>query len=231
MEEIPADWITAVPAFIPTRELLSLYPGFVSLYRERYVEFEETWRDTCLLLGQPLARGPKEARVAALLRPIERALGGSIVEEGGRFYLKISGQGSFEMPLVAEGMRKLGMIARLIATGALLESGYLFWDEPEANLNPKLLKSVAEVVVTLAESGVQVFIGTHSLFLLRELQIFMSRPEHSDLEGSVNYVGLHVGSDGVSADASNELSGIGDIASLDESLAQSDRYLEAVSPW
>lgn len=40
-----------------------------------------------------------------------------------------------EMPLVAEGLRKVAMLARLIATGTLLEQGYLFWDEPETNLN------------------------------------------------------------------------------------------------
>ena len=29
------------------------------------------------------------------------------------------------------------MIARLIATGSLIGTGSLFWDEPEANLNPE----------------------------------------------------------------------------------------------
>lgn len=38
-----------------------------------------------------------------------------------------------EMPLVAEGLRKVAMLARLIATGTLLEQGYLFWDEPETS--------------------------------------------------------------------------------------------------
>ncbi|WP_281258757.1 hypothetical protein [Avibacterium endocarditidis] len=42
-----------------------------------------------------------------------------------------------EIPLVAEGLRKLAMVARLVATGTLLDKGCLFWDEPEANLNPK----------------------------------------------------------------------------------------------
>ncbi len=38
-----------------------------------------------------------------------------------------------EMHLVAEGLRKLAMIARLIANGSLVDKVSLFWDEPEAN--------------------------------------------------------------------------------------------------
>ncbi len=47
-----------------------------------------------------------------------------------------------EMHLVAEGLRKLAMIARLIATGSLSESVTLFWDEPDSNLNPKIITKV-----------------------------------------------------------------------------------------
>ena len=81
-----------------------------------------------------------------------------------------------EMPLVAEGHRKFAMLARLIATGALLDKGYLFWDEPETNLNPKLIKEVASTILHLCRSGIQVFAATHSLFLLREFHIQLQNP-------------------------------------------------------
>lgn len=51
IEDVPAEWIDAAPAYLPTRELLTIYPNFVSVYEGHYLEFEETWRDTCLLLG------------------------------------------------------------------------------------------------------------------------------------------------------------------------------------
>lgn len=50
----PRGWSDTAPAYLPTRELLTIYPGFVSMYEQHYLEFEETWRDTCLLLGAPL---------------------------------------------------------------------------------------------------------------------------------------------------------------------------------
>ena len=49
-----------------------------------------------------------------------------------------------EFTLLAEGMRKLGLIWLLIQNGTLGNSSVLFWDEPETNLNPKLYGDVIE---------------------------------------------------------------------------------------
>jgi len=226
VQELPSGWSKNSPAYLPTRELLTIYPNFVAIYDNHYLAFEETWRDTCILLGAPLQRGPKEVIVRRLLEPIEQAMEGAIeLDVTGRFYLRAR-DGKMEMPLVAEGLRKLGMLARLIATGALLDRGYLFWDEPEANLNPKLVKSIAENVLALSATGIQVFIATHSLFLLRELEILLSSKERQSLD--VRFFGLHPTDRGVSVDQGKSISDIGDITSLDEEIQQSDRFLSEV---
>ncbi|WP_447910832.1 AAA family ATPase [Brevundimonas bullata] len=220
----PNSWLEASAAYLPTRELLTIFPNFVSVYEGHYLEFEETWRDTCILLGAPLQRGPKEARIRELLAPLEEAMGGSIqLDRNGRFYLH-SASGRMEMPLVAEGVRKLGMIARLIATGALLGNGYLFWDEPEANLNPRLVRKIAKTIVDLSDAGIQVFIATHSLFLLREIEILTAG---STKKNSARFFGLHQTNDGVKIEQGNSASDMGDIAALDEELEQSDRFLSS----
>jgi len=223
IEKLPEAWIDVSPAYLPTRELLTIFPNFISVYEGHYLEFEETWRDTCLLLGALIQRGPKEKRIRELLEPLEKAMGGTIVlDQNGRFYLK-NDSGRMEMPLVAEGLRKLGMLARLIATGALLDKGYLFWDEPEANLNPVLIKQVAKSILDLCDSGIQVFIATHSLFLLRELEILLSDPIRKKVK--TKFFGLHQTDEGVRIDQGSTVDDIGDIAALDEELAQSDRFL------
>ena len=72
--------------FLPTRELLTVYPGFVPLYETHHLEFDETWRDTCLLLGAPALKGPREATIASLIKPLENQLGGRVVlDRNGRF--------------------------------------------------------------------------------------------------------------------------------------------------
>jgi energy-coupling factor transporter ATP-binding protein EcfA2 len=231
LDVAPTARVEKLPVFLPTRELLTIFPGFVSLYETTHLQFEETWRDTCLLLGAPLARGPRETRIKQLLVPLEEAMGGNIeLSRSERFYLHVP-SGTMEMHLVAEGLRKLATIARLIATGSLLDKGYLFWDEPEANLNPKIVKTVARTISQIAESGIQVFIATHSLFLLRELHILQQR-DFKMLD--TRYFGLHIDPDGsVKVKQGNTMDDVGSIAALDEDLQQSERYVDieiGVSP-
>ena len=151
-------------------------------------------------------------------------MGGSVeLDKSGRFYLKLD-SGSMEMHLVAEGLRKLATIARLIATGSLLDKGYLFWDEPDANLNPKIVKTIAKTILRIAEGGIQVFLATHSLFLLRELHILQQR----DIRNlDTRCFGLHIGEDGaVIVQQGRTMDEIGSIAALDEDLQQSERYVD-----
>lgn len=223
VEELPQKWEGQPPVYLPTRELLTIYPGFVSLYETTELPFEETWRDTCILLGAPLAKGKKLGEIDALLRPLEEELDGKVQLDDGRFYVK-SDAGKLEAHLVAEGMRKLAMIARLVATGSLVGTGSLFWDEPESNLNPKIIKRVARTILQLCRSGIQVFVATHSLFLLRELDILLKTPEFKDL--AAHFFGLHPG-DGVQVQQGDTIDAIGKIDALDEELNQSDRYMEA----
>jgi predicted ATPase len=224
IETLPQQWGDTSPVYLPTRELLTIYPNFVSIYEGHYLEFEETWRDTCLLLGTLMKRGPTEKVIRELLSPLEEAMEGSIeLDKAGRFYLKNS-SGRMEMPLVAEGLRKLGMLARLIATGVLLDKGYLFWDEPEANLNPRLIKRVAKSILDLSDNGIQIFVATHSLFLLRELEILLSQKKYRSIKPM--FFGLHKKDDEASVLQGPTIDDIGDIASLDEELEQSDRFLK-----
>ena len=224
IDHTPFAWISNIPVYLPTRELLTIYPGFVSLYETTHLPFEETWRDTAVLLGAPLAKGLKEKRIQELLTPLEDAMGGKVIlDESGRFYLKTS-TGRIEMHLVAEGLRKLATIARLIATGSLLDKGYLFWDEPESNLNPRIIKTVARTILQVAASGIQVFIATHSLFLLRELHILQKR-EFKKLD--TRCFGLHIAADGaVTVEQGKTMDDVGSITALDEDLQQSERYID-----
>lgn len=226
IDKLPITWEKTLPVFLPTRELLTLYPGFISIYESHYLEFEETYRDTCLLLGAPALKGPRAKKAAALLEPLEDATGGKVVlDNTGRFYLAIPGQGKMEISLVAEGLRKLAMLARLIGTGSLLDKSYLFWDEPEANLNPRVVKLVARVILNLCKNGIQVFIATHSLFLLRELEIISQDKDFKKVKH--RYFALTLKDFGVDVEQGDSVEDIQSLVMLDEELAQSDRYMEA----
>lgn len=226
IDKLPSIWQEIAPVFLPTRELLTLYPGFVSIYDNHYLEFDETYRDTCILLGAPALRGAREKKASLLLKPLEDAMRGKVIlDSSGRFYLSIPGQGKMEMFLVAEGLRKLAMLAHLIGTGSLLDKGYLFWDEPEANLNPRLIRMVARVILNLCRNDIQIFIATHSLFLLRELEILSHEKDFKKVKH--RYFALALKDSGVEVEQSDSLEDIKSLVLLDEELEQSDRYMEA----
>lgn len=228
VEAMPDRPLNKRPCFLPTRELLTIAPGFVALYESRMLEFDESWRDTCLLLQAPALRGPRQQQIQALVAPLEEAMGGQVeTDQNGRFYLR-QASGRLEMPLVAEGLRKFAMLARLIATGELLESGMLFWDEPEANLNPRLLRPIAQTILELSRQGLQVFMATHSLFLLRELELLLAESNHQPRQAQM-FFGLHPGDGGVDVQSGPDLASIGSIAALVEELDQEDRAFGHVS--
>ncbi|WP_344681494.1 MULTISPECIES: AAA family ATPase [Actinomycetes] len=227
-ETYPAKDLPDSPVFLPTHELLSLGSSFLALYDSRETNFEETWRDTVQLLQIPALRGPRGKDANTLVKPFSALLqGGTVFEEGGRFFLRQPGIGNLEATLLAEGHRKLAMIVRLISSGVLLNGGYLFWDEPEANLNPASQKAVAHALIHLAKSGSQIFVATHSMFILRELQM-----SSSDENFSTRYIGLtrdQSGDDASSADVqvstANDLDDLDFIAALEAEAEQSLRYL------
>lgn len=225
----PSEWQDKPPTFLPTRELLTIYPGFVPLYETRHLEFDETWRDTCLLLGAPALRGPREKKISELIKPLEYILGGNVLlDNNGRFYLKPFGASNMEISLVAEGWRKVLTLVRLISTGSLLDRGCLFWDEPEANLNPRLIREIAKAILGVCKAGVQVFVATHSLFLLREFEILLEK-EFNRVRR--RYFALRRSDNGVvDVSQEDEVEDLDPLLLLDEELLQSDRFVDQFMP-
>lgn len=165
---------TARCIFLPSREVLSLFPGFVALYDARELEFDETYYDTRKLLDLPALRGPRAANAASLMQHLGDSLGGGVREADGRFYVSRSEGGvwvDLEASLLSEGLRKVATLVRLIANGSLSDKSVLFWDEPEANMNPRLLRDMVSFLRGVAEQGVQVFVATHDTLLSQRLSL------------------------------------------------------------
>ncbi|MGL4611259.1 MAG: AAA family ATPase [Trueperaceae bacterium] len=156
--------------YIPPHEWLAVSEGFAALYQNRELAFDETYFDLSLALDAPLVRGPKLDEIQALLRPMQKALGAKVEKKNGRFYLRTS-EATLEAHLASEGFRKLAGLVYLINNGSLSKNSILFWDEPEANLNPKMIMRVVELLKTLMGAGVQIFLATHDYLLSQELSL------------------------------------------------------------
>ncbi len=156
--------------YIPVKEMLANAPGFRSLYAQREIHFEEIYADIVDRALLPVRRGPVDARRRRLLEILQGAIEGRVHQENEQFFLR-NRQGNLEFTLLAEGLRKLGLLWLLIQNGTLLEGSVLFWDEPEANLNPSLFKTLIEILLELARGGVQIFVATHDYLILKEFDL------------------------------------------------------------
>ena len=179
--------------FVPSREALAMYEGFIRSYNERELSFDETYYDLCVALSGTQLRGPRLHTVKALATPLEGILNGRVILGGNRFYFSsFTGEGNLEAHLLAEGLRKIGSLLHLIVNGSLIQNGFLFWDEPEANLNPKLVTKIAETLRRLATFGVQVFLSTHDYLLSNELSLAMeyAAEQPADLKCDIRFFAL-----------------------------------------
>ena len=190
--------------YIPVKEMLANAPGFRSLYAAREVHFEEVYSDILDRAYLPPPRVPAKDARRQLLSTLQEAVDGKVVIENEEFFLQ-NKQGKLEFSLLAEGLRKLGLLWLLIRNGTLNDGSVLFWDEPETNLNPKLFGPVMNILLELQRNGVQVFLATHDFLILEELDIRKNEQDevafHSlyhDYETgktacntSANYVGIH----------------------------------------
>lgn len=157
-------------AYIPVKEMLAHAPGFLATFAKREMAFEEVYPDIIKRAYLPKLLGPTDQNRKRLLAALEKAIDGKVIAKGEHFFLK-NRQGDLEFSLLAEGIRKLALIWLLIQNGTLLSGSILFWDEPEANLNPARMGEVVEVILELQRQGVQVFLSTHNYVLLKEFDL------------------------------------------------------------
>lgn len=157
--------------FIPPNEVLAIYPGFVASYEKRELAFDQTYYDVCkALAAAPLKN--KHGILSGLIVELEEIIEGKVVLKGDHFYVQREGsEKPLEAHLLAEGHRKIAAVVHLINNGSINKDTVLFWDEPEANLNPNLIKHVALFLRELARIGIQVFVATHDYLLTGELSL------------------------------------------------------------
>ncbi len=151
--------------------------------------------DLTKLLDRPLKKGVNTAEQNKVLASFEKIIDGNIIQRDKKFYLKMKGAGEFEMGLVSEGYRKLATIIYLIASGSLDKNALFFWDEPETNMNPKMMQYLAEAIVELVKMGVQVFITTHDYFVQQSFNLISSYPKLNAENLDIQFISLYRDSD------------------------------------
>jgi len=160
--------------FLPPKEILSIFDAIVATRETAEIaSFDDTYYDLVQDFRQPTVAGNWKEPIKRVFKHLEDVTGGGEVElqtDGSIMFRR--GKESFNMHQTAEGIKKIGILSRLMRNRRLTPAGgcMLFVDEPEVNLHPKAIVLFADMLHEFAQSGVQVYLTTHSFYLLKRLE-------------------------------------------------------------
>ena len=153
--------------YIPEKDLLSNAKGLPESAMFGKAQFS-MYEIGVILKARVLANAPEQP----LYRRICEIIGGEPQHDGQSFYMK---RQNVDEPIdffhEASGFRKLALLALLIRNEQIKSGTVLLWDEPENSLNPELLPKLVEILLELAQNGVQIFIATHDYNLVRHFDV------------------------------------------------------------
>ncbi len=158
--------------FIPAKEMLTHSNGLVEMAKKysKDMPFDSTFLD---VITQALQwKIDYITPIFSILLPaIEKIIGGKIIVENNSFYIiKPNGQRT-NFEIEAEGNKKLGLLWQLIMNENIRKSTVLIWDEPETNINPKLIPDIVEILLELSRQGVQIFVATHDYIFAKYFEV------------------------------------------------------------
>lgn len=164
--------------FIPAKEILSNAYNLPDAVLKGNVEFDDTYTDIIAAARIDISRGPNTTERKKYLRSLQKITQGRVATSDERFYLKPGSKARIEFNLVAEGIRKIALLWQLVKNGTLEKGAVLFWDEPEANINPKYIPVLVELLLELQQSGVQIFLSTHDYILAKYFELRKTEQNH-----------------------------------------------------
>lgn len=178
--------------FIPAKEILSNSYNLIAAVDKNNVKFDDTYVDIINSAKVDISVGRNSQEREKRLSKIEEIINGRVEydDKKDEFYLK-KGNSKLEFNLVAEGIRKMALLWQLVKNGTLEKGSVLFWDEPEANINPKYISIIVELLLELQRDGVQIFISTHDYMLAKYFEV---RKKEND---SVLFHSLDRGENGI----------------------------------
>ena len=152
--------------FIPAKEILSHSYNLNAASEKNNIRFDDTYLDIINAAKIDVSVGRNNAAKDAMLKHLQKIIHGKVQYDVKRdeFYLVVD-RSKQEFNLVAEGTRKMALLWQLVKNGALEKGAILFWDEPEANINPTYFPIIVEMLLELQRKGVQIFISTHSYMI------------------------------------------------------------------
>ncbi len=158
--------------FVPAKEVLTAFNDIRNLRLNFYSSgFDDTYLDLINALDLPTTKGRITSELSQVNQTLEDLFEGKIEQTGQKeqpFIFK-KGNQQFAMQQTAEGIKKIGILTTLITNRQLGKGTILFMDEPETALHPDAIRQMVEMLVTMSKAGVQIFLASHSYFIIKQL--------------------------------------------------------------
>ena len=106
------------------------------------------------------------------------------------FFQEIGVPAPMPMHVTATGVVNLGFLSLLLEKNLIDKDTYVFIDEPESNLHPEWQVKMAETLYELARGGVNIVLATHSIDILKRLEIYAKEDVDAKKLMAVNHFAL-----------------------------------------
>jgi AAA15 family ATPase/GTPase len=176
VKSAPEDFNTL---FIPAKEVLTAFKAIKFTREPHYLlGFDDTYLDLIKSLEIPTQKGNVTQELVKVNKDLENLVEGVVNQSDKEdSFLFKKGNTEFSMSLTAEGIKKIGILTTLIRNRQLGKNTILFFDEPETALHPKAIRELVEMLVSISKAGVQIFLSSHSYFIIKQLAICAKRDD------------------------------------------------------
>lgn len=163
--------------FIPAKEILSSRNIIIkSKDINKEFGFDDTYYDLAKAL-LPVTSGKNYKEFSKAREKIMELISGRIQynETSREWVFKDDNKYEYPIGITSEGIKKVSILETLLGNRYLTKESMIFIDEPESNLHPKLLSEFMEILFGLSKLGMQIFLATHSYFVVKKLYIIAQR--------------------------------------------------------
>lgn len=166
--------------YIPSKEFLNVLETIIATFykQPRAFGFDQTYEDLIQALIVPSSIKQLDKPLEDALNSLQNLSQGELAVEEKRFIFK-RGNDKYEMSQVADGIKKISLLTKLILNRTIKKGTILFIDEPETSLHPRTIIALCETLFALSQAGIQIYIATHSYFVLKKFELLARKHQES----------------------------------------------------
>lgn len=163
--------------FLPAKETLSIHSIILDTrLNAKSFGFDDTYLDLALALQSGIQGGSND-KFSDASTQLKKFLGGRIeLDKNSKQWYYSKGNVKYTIGTTAEGIKKIAILDALLENQYLDAQSILFFDEPESALHPRAISQLLDILFLLSQAGIQVFMATHSYFVIKKL--FLLAQEH-----------------------------------------------------